>query len=376
MASNSIATLQNAFPNIPYDIIETILENNLGNVDKTFDNLLEMSDPSFHGNEERASDVTTAAARPASQRRRVTFQEPIDDYVQPTITHWQSNAQPTHGPPFEDDDQIRKDAELARKLAAEDEVTPSQSNSAQTTPNTSWQNPRITPQPIFGYPPPSQSYNNHTPHYKPHTAPSQPSSNPFNMQGTNYSQSMYTIIWNISDYSIQRSWIRYQRFIKPLWNKATVSGLLVQFGAFIISDARFQVAKQKAKELYQQLRSINMAKHSNYNNGGNMVNGRHSNNPFYSPHAPVTPPTPPRPRPVGNRTSTSIDQIRADEEYARRISDQQYHDSRAEPRVDASSNQPLEHSSGTAQTINPFQEDEDCDPPPYESHRNDRLVPQ
>lgn len=68
---------------------------------------------------------------------------------------------------------------------------------------------------------------------------------------------------------------------------------------------------------------------------GHIVNGRQSNNPFtvprvpVTPHAPVNPPTPPRP--VGNRTSTGLDQIRADEEYARRLSEQQYRESRAQP---------------------------------------------
>jgi hypothetical protein len=68
---------------------------------------------------------------------------------------------------------------------------------------------------------------------------------------------------------------------------------------------------------------------------GHTVNGRQSNNPFAiprvpaTPHAPVNPPTPPRP--VGNRTSTGLDQIRADEEFARRLSEQQYRESRAQP---------------------------------------------
>ena len=114
MASKDINTLQNAFPNIPHDIIETILESNLGDVDKAFDSLLEMSDPDFHSNDNRTSDTATSAARPASQRSRVSFQEPIDNYVQvcclvrcqrtwfwpliivyllqPTIDHWQTNV--------------------------------------------------------------------------------------------------------------------------------------------------------------------------------------------------------------------------------------------------------------------------------------------
>jgi CUE domain len=82
MAPKDINTLQNAFPDIPHDIIETILESNLGDVDKALDSLLEMSDPDFHSNDNRASDMATSAARPASQRSRVSFQEPVDNYVQ------------------------------------------------------------------------------------------------------------------------------------------------------------------------------------------------------------------------------------------------------------------------------------------------------
>jgi hypothetical protein len=82
MASKDINTLQNAFPNIPHDIIETILESNLGDVDKAFDSLLEMSDPDFHSNDNRTSGTATSAARPATQRSRVSFQEPVDNYVQ------------------------------------------------------------------------------------------------------------------------------------------------------------------------------------------------------------------------------------------------------------------------------------------------------
>lgn len=82
MASIDLNTLQNAFPNIPHDIIETILESSLGDVDKAFDSLLEMSDPDFHSNDNRASGTAHSAARPTPQRSRLSFQEPIDNYVQ------------------------------------------------------------------------------------------------------------------------------------------------------------------------------------------------------------------------------------------------------------------------------------------------------
>ncbi|KAI8580534.1 hypothetical protein K450DRAFT_237487 [Umbelopsis ramanniana AG] len=339
MASKDISTLQNAFPNIPHDIIETILESNLGDVDKAFDSLLEMSDPDFHSNDNRANDMATSTARPASQRSRVSFQEPVDNYVQPTINHWQTNSPPSRRASYGEDDQIRKDAELARKLAAEDEASTAQSNSALTTPNTSWINPRVPPPPVFGGQP-SQPYTNNPNGYKPLASSSHSSSNPFNMQ-----DAMDQI---------------------PAIHQTIVE--------------QSNMAKQKAKDLYQQLKTINMAKHSDLVNGGSVVNGRQSNNPFTIPRVPVAPQAsfnPPRPpRPVGNRTSTALDQIRADEEFARRLSEQQYRESRAQPGGNASSNQPVDHSGDALQAINPFQEDEDTDPPPYESHRNDRLVPQ
>ncbi|KAG2173071.1 hypothetical protein INT44_007044 [Umbelopsis vinacea] len=354
MASKDISTLQNAFPNIPHDIVETILESNLGDVDKAFDSLLEMSDPDFHSNDNRANDMATSTARPASQRSRVSFQEPVDDYVQ---------SPPSLRASYGEDDQIRKDAELARKLAAEDEASTSQSNSALTTPNTSWPNPRVPPPPVFGGQP-SQPYTNNHSGYKSLASSSHSSSNPFNMQ-------------DVMDHI-------------PVIHQTVVE--------------QSNMAKQKAKELYQQLKTINMAKHNDPMNGGTVVNGRQSNNPFAIPRVPVAPQAsfnPPRPpRPVTNRTSSALDQIRADEEFARRLSEQQYRESRAQSggifhfyfllvqRVDiyvltgvaglgnAGSNQSVDHSGDTLQAINPFQDDEDTDPPPYESHRNDRLVPQ
>ncbi|KAI9282945.1 hypothetical protein BC943DRAFT_362465 [Umbelopsis sp. AD052] len=339
MASKDISTLQNAFPNIPHDIVETILESNLGDVDKAFDSLLEMSDPDFHSNDNRANDMATSTARPASQRSRVSFQEPVDDYVQPTINHWQTNSPPSLRASYGEDDQIRKDAELARKLAAEDEASTSQSNSALTTPNTSWPNPRVPPPPVFGGQPPQPYTNNHS-GYKSLASSSQSSSNPFNMQ-------------DVMDHI-------------PVIHQTVVE--------------QSNMAKQKAKELYQQLKTINMAKHNDTMNGGTVVNGRQSNNPFAIPRVPVAPQAsfnPPRPpRPVTNRTSSALDQIRADEEFARRLSEQQYRESRAQPGGNAGSNQSVDHSRDTLQAINPFQDDEDTDPPPYESHRNDRLVPQ
>lgn len=90
MPSDDISTLQNVFPNIPHDIIETILESNLGDVDKAFDNLLEMSDPDFGHQTNNASDRSSTAP-PALPRPRVSFQEPertnVQVYTMPHFYH-------------------------------------------------------------------------------------------------------------------------------------------------------------------------------------------------------------------------------------------------------------------------------------------------
>lgn len=80
MPSDDINALHNVFPNIPYDIIETILESNLGDVDKAFDSLLQMSDPDYKREADSTSNNTTAA-RPSLRKPRVSFQEPIDNTV-------------------------------------------------------------------------------------------------------------------------------------------------------------------------------------------------------------------------------------------------------------------------------------------------------
>ncbi|GAB5593164.1 hypothetical protein Unana1_08064 [Umbelopsis nana] len=356
MPSDDINALHNVFPNIPYDIIETILESNLGDVDKAFDSLLQMSDPDYKREADSTSNNTTAA-RPSLRKPRVSFQEPIDNTVKPTINHWTADPNAYLRSSSEEEEQIKKDAELARRLAAEQQPSsPQPSTSSPMAANTSWPNPRVPPPPLFGTPPPARPYSS-PPNPYPSGAYSthpRPAPDPFNVQGLSA---------EIRNFSME---------IKD--QMPAIRQNVVEQG---------NLAKQKAKELYQQLKTKNMARHTELGNGNpNPTYRRQSNNPFIPPPPPhAMPPTPNLPpRPPSNRSSTSGDQIRADEEYARRISSQQYRESQSHARVNSSSNQRVESSSEAIQGgVNPFQDEfaeDDRDPPPYESHRNDRLVPQ
>lgn len=69
MSLNDTAALHNVFPNISLDVIETILESNSGNVDKTFESLLEMSDPDFQDQPSAANPPRKETSKDPRQPR-------------------------------------------------------------------------------------------------------------------------------------------------------------------------------------------------------------------------------------------------------------------------------------------------------------------
>ncbi|KAJ2957548.1 hypothetical protein NQZ79_g6775 [Umbelopsis isabellina] len=372
MSLNDTATLHNVFPNIPLDVIETILESNSGNVDKTFDNLLEMSDPDYQDQPSGANQTRKEPSR-NSQKPRVSWSDSPNqsDHTVQGSSYRRSSSQ--------NEDQIKKDAELAQRLAQQEQAQSSTSAPIPPRPvNTSWTNPRQQPPPVFGTPPqPPQSYTSHA--YA--ASIPQPGQNPFNLQE-----------------------LRDQI---PMLRSNMVEGS--------------NLAKQKAKELYQQLKTKNMAKlneltnASSYNQDGSY--GRSSTNPFLSSqYSQPKPPTPPRPNPRPQRYSTppgnssrrgqfqsdetiarrhsdeamaqlqaderlarqladeSRQQLQADEEYARRLADEQYQ-AVQQQQARPNNGRSQDNSTSGPQAINPFQEEaEDELPPPYEAHRRDRPI--
>ncbi|CAM0141085.1 hypothetical protein VKS41_008596 [Umbelopsis sp. WA50703] len=380
MSLNDAAALHNVFPNIPPDVIETILESNSGNVDKAFDSLLEMSDPDYH---DQPSGLNQSRREPnrRSKKLSVSWADSTDHTVQSTIGHWSDNGSRYRRSSSQAEDQIKKDAELAQRLAQEEEQTSNSAPIPARPANTTWTNPRQQPPPIFGTPPQPQPYTSHA--YA--ASIPQPGQNPFNLQD-----------------------LRDQI---PMIRSNVVEGS--------------QLAKQKAKELYQQLKTKNMAKMNEFTNGSSYGQdgsyGRSSTNPFLSSqYSHPTPPTPPRPNPRPQRYSTppgntrrerdhfqpdeqlarrhsneaisqlqederlarqlageSREQLQADEEYARRLADEQYQavQQQQQQQTRPSNGRSRDHGSSASQVINPFQEAAEDDlPPPYEAHRNDRPI--
>ncbi|KAI8968381.1 hypothetical protein BDF20DRAFT_896046 [Mycotypha africana] len=112
--------LKEAFPNTDIDVIEAVLQTQNDNVENTFELLLSMSDtdykpqtvssPSSTDNYDQ-NDTPPMPPRPSSQE-----QQSMNNSSHPLYTYWQRQA------PTTVEEQLRMDEELAKKIAMEDEL--------------------------------------------------------------------------------------------------------------------------------------------------------------------------------------------------------------------------------------------------------------
>lgn len=97
--SPSATMLKEAFPSVDNDVIEAILDSHQGNVERSFEDLLRMSDPDYRPEQPRAQD------------------EEGEEEAAPTMPPRPSQQQQ----PVSPEEQMRLDEEYAKQLALEDE---------------------------------------------------------------------------------------------------------------------------------------------------------------------------------------------------------------------------------------------------------------
>ncbi|KAI8088665.1 uncharacterized protein BX664DRAFT_331062 [Halteromyces radiatus] len=97
-SSPSVVMLKEAFPNTDIDVIEAILDSHGGNVERSFEDLLHISDPNYQPEQQ--------------QTRRTTIQD--DDGAPPMPPRPRQE-------PLSPEEQMRMDEQYAKELALEDE---------------------------------------------------------------------------------------------------------------------------------------------------------------------------------------------------------------------------------------------------------------
>ncbi|CAO3641331.1 unnamed protein product [Mucor fragilis] len=114
----NVCILKEAFPDTDVEVIEAVLQSQNGHVESTFEILLGMSDPSYSAPPPAPAPAPAAAAAaeqappmpPRPQSRQNSSDAPY--------AYWERQAQPE---PTSVEEQLRMDEELAKKLAMEDE---------------------------------------------------------------------------------------------------------------------------------------------------------------------------------------------------------------------------------------------------------------
>ncbi|KAM3589342.1 hypothetical protein VKS41_000209 [Umbelopsis sp. WA50703] len=106
MYEQALQSLKEAFPTVDPVVIEAILESHRGQADRCFEPLLRISDPSYK------PDPPQRQVSPRSQHSEHSLEQP----QQPEQPQQQENEEP-----LSPEEQMRRDEEYARQLALEDE---------------------------------------------------------------------------------------------------------------------------------------------------------------------------------------------------------------------------------------------------------------
>ncbi|KAL9546267.1 hypothetical protein MBANPS3_006740 [Mucor bainieri] len=106
----NVRILKEAFPDTDVEVIEAVLQSQNDHVESTFEILLGMSDPSYSAPPPPAAAEQAPPMPPRPQSRQNSSDAPY--------AYWERQAQPE---PTSVEEQLRMDEELAKKLAMEDE---------------------------------------------------------------------------------------------------------------------------------------------------------------------------------------------------------------------------------------------------------------
>ncbi|KAI7902209.1 uncharacterized protein BX663DRAFT_85547 [Cokeromyces recurvatus] len=128
--SEQVRILKDAFPSTDVEVIEAVLQSQNNNMEATIESLLAISDPSYTPSVPVASEQQTPPMPP----------RPSKPNNRPPYTYWE-DASKTGIHSVEE--QVRMDEELARKLAMEDEM-----RTQQLRPKQQW---RQEEEPIFNF---------------------------------------------------------------------------------------------------------------------------------------------------------------------------------------------------------------------------------